>query len=200
MPTAAFDQLFGSMTMFYGFLLPVIIAQLIALVLLPTFLKGGRVRDGGRATFCVLAEGTGIILMALGGLPTLASVLAKLALPAMTYASLLFTFVIGGLVFLRHDHLLHDIDPASRAVPQAIAFYTWKTVGLLLSVLGFLYLLVYVLLTQGDTSGNWWAVPTTLFLFGVLLTWATSHDGVHPPFQQAPVQKKVAVKKAGKRK
>lgn len=200
MPTTAFDQLFGTAAVFYGLLLPVVIAQLLALLLLPTFIKGARIQDGGRACFCVMAEGLGILLMALGGLPTLASVLARLSLPAMTYASLLFTFVIGGLVFLRHDHLLHEIDPGSRAVPQAIAFYTWKTIGLLMSVLGFLYLLVYVLLTQGDVSGAWWAVPATVLLFGLLLLWATTKDGTAPAFQKQPIHRKAVAKKAGKRK
>ncbi len=192
MLTTAFNGLFGPSAVLYGLLIPVITANVIALLLVPTLLKGARSGDGGRACFCVLAEGLGIILMALGGLPTLASVLARLALPAMTYASLLFTFVVGGLVFLRHDHLLHQIDPVSRAVPQAVAFYTWKTVGLLLSVLGFLYLLVFILISQGNVGGNWWALPSTILFFGILLLWATASDSrPKPAFAKAPVQKKM---------
>lgn len=195
MQTTAFTGLFGDMALFYALLLPVVTAQFLALMLLPTLLKGARTNEGSRACYCVFAEGLGIILMAFGGLPTLASVLAKLALPPMTYASLLFTFVIGGLVFLRHDHLLHQIDAASRMVPETIAFYTWKTVGLLSSVLGFLYLLVYLLLSNGNTSGSWWALPATLLFFGVLLLWATAKDGTSAVFLKAPIQKKVVPKK-----
>lgn len=200
MLTTAFNGLFGPSAVLYVLLLPAVTANVIALMLVPSLLKGARSGDGSRAAYCVLAEGMGIVLMALGGLPTLASVLAKLALPAMTYASLLFTFVVGGLVFLRHDHLLHQLDPASRAVPQAIAFYTWKTVGLALSVLGFLYLLVYILISQGNVTGNWWALPCTVLFFGILLLWATSSDHKPQTFAKAPVHKKVVLKPAAKKK
>ncbi len=203
MLTTTISELFGSAAVFYGLLLPVFTAILLCLLLIPAFLKGARIVESGRAAYCVLAEGFGILLMAFGGLPTLASVLARVSLPPMTYASLLFTFVVGGLVFLRHDHLLHRLDPAARLIPQTIALYTWRAVGLLLSMLGFLYLLIFVLMTQGATPAtNWWALPCTILLFGLLLLWATSHDHGAPAFVKIPLHKKSApaAKKAGNRK
>ena len=100
MLTTTISQLFGSAAVFYGLMLPVFTAILLCLLLIPAFLKGARIVESGRAAYCVLAEGFGILLMAFGGLPTLASVLARVSLPPMTYASLLFTFVVAGLFLL----------------------------------------------------------------------------------------------------
>jgi hypothetical protein len=192
MVTTPLTTLLGSAGMFYGILLPIMTLQIFALVLIPSLVKGGRMPDVAKATYCYAAQGIGIVLMASGALPSVYAVLAQQQLVSMAYAGLLFTFAIGGLVFLVHDRQALTLDAASRVVPEAVFFYTWKFVGLLLTVLGALSLLLQLLL-QGAVDLAW-ELHAVILLFGVILLWCTLENEMKAPaFNSSPMLPKTPV-------
>jgi len=177
MVTAPLSMLFGSIGVFYGILLPVLVVQIMALFFMPCLLnRAGKPEEIGKAVFCYMVQGFGIVLMALGGLPTIFSVLARQSLPTATYAGLLFVFAAGGLAFLWHDYLARGLDPAARAVPAAICHYSWRFVGFVLTVLSTLSMVLRMLLGSTLLYEGWWVMHTVVLLFGLILLWATAEE------------------------
>lgn len=170
------DALFAGLTsfsgLFYGILVPLLLAVLFALVLIPSLQQSGaRPRAVIRACYEYLMLGAGILLMTVGALPTIFSVLAGVPYAGNVYFALLLMFAVGGGVFLWHDQRVRTLDTASRAVPGALYFYVVKIIGQLTMLLAFLSFSVSLVL--GDIDGGFWVMPLVLGTYGALLAWTT---------------------------
>ena len=128
---------FSMVGIVYGLILPLVILHLIAVLFIPVMVSGtgAKVVGSGRAIYCYLLQALGVLLMTLGGLPAVYGVLAREPYDSSTYLALLIVFSAGGLTFLWHDHLVRTVDSASRSVPHAIYFFTFKVIGYLLTLL-----------------------------------------------------------------
>src|SRR3989338_7794840 len=175
--SATFNTMFGFIGVFYGVLLPLVLLQFLALLLIPTLLhhKGDAV-ESGKAIYCLLLEGLGLILLTAGGIPTIYSVLSGSLLQDRQYLALLLIFAVGGLLFLWHDHLMLSVDKSVRALPQAILFFGVRLIGIATIVFSILSLVLAVLLRQGALEPNWWILHTIVFIYGTFLWWCTSFD------------------------
>ncbi len=181
--------LFSVQGIVYGLLLPLLVLQIIALLLIPALLtRGGSADAAGKAIYAYLMQAIGILLMTVGGLPALHSVLSGQDYPSTTYLALLIVFASGGLTFLWHDHLAHTIDGASRAVPEAIYFYTFKLLGFLAALLAAMSLLLTMLLNP-ESPENWWVMPVIILTYGLLLSWCTrtENGSLLQKFQSSPL-------------
>ncbi|MBI3336341.1 hypothetical protein HYZ98_02120 [Candidatus Peregrinibacteria bacterium] len=175
--SATFNTMFGFIGVFYGVLLPLVLLQFLALLLIPTLLhhKGDAI-EVGKAIYCLLLEGLGLILLTAGGIPTVYSVLSGSLLQDRQYLALLLIFAAGGLLFLWHDHLMHSVDKSVRALPQAILFFAVRLVGIGAIVFSILSLVLSVILHQETLEQNWWVLHTIVFIYGAFLWWCTSFD------------------------
>ena len=158
--------------MFYILFLPIMAIQLFALLAIPVMLRPGlRTLEVGKALFSYASQTAGILLMSLGGLPTLYSVLASEPLTAGTYTALLLIFAVGGLTFLWHDSALHHIDAAAKAVPRMIFACAWKFLGLLIVLFSLLSLVLNLTIGGAVPSQGWWIMHVALIFYGILLTY-----------------------------
>ncbi len=174
MNASPLSMIFSSIGMIYVLFLPLIAVQLFALIAIPTMLRPGlRTLDVGRALISYASQTVGILLMSIGGVPTLYSVLVGLPLTGGTYTALLFIFAIGGITYLWHDAALSRIDPAARAVPRMIFACAWKFIGLLLVLLSLLSLVLHLVLQGSPTIPGWWILHLALIFYGVILTYAS---------------------------
>lgn len=177
-----FSLLLTNAGVFYSATLPITFLCLFSLLLIPSFLKGeGTPKDIASAVYSYLLQGFGIFLMTLGGLPTISAVLGRLSLPPSTYLALLLLFIGGGLIYLWHDHSVSQIDERACRIPFTIYFHTFKLLGFLITSLSLLSILLIPLLKNTEVSGNWWVLPLTLLLYGLLLSWATRVVEPSPP-------------------
>lgn len=165
--------MFSSVGMFYILFLPLMALQLFTLLAIPALLKPGvRTTDVGHALFSYASQTAGIILMTIGGIPTLYSVLSDQYLSSSMYAGLLVVFAVGGILYLWHDAALQHLDPASRAVPKMIFACAWKFVGLMIVLLTLLSLMLRLLLQSTPPTGGWWVMHLALILYGAILSHA----------------------------
>lgn len=173
MDTSPFSTLFSSAGLFYTLFLPVMVIQFFALLAIPSVLRsGGRTVEIGKSLLSYGAQTVGIILMTIGGLPTIYTVLASQTLPAGTYAALLFIFAAGGITYLWHDAALSRIDALAKAVPQMIFACAWRFLGFLIVLCSLLSLVLRIALQSTHLVPGWWIMHITLFLYGMLLTLA----------------------------
>ncbi|MBI3619420.1 hypothetical protein HY213_05310 [Candidatus Peregrinibacteria bacterium] len=179
----------GTAELAFGIMAAVGVLELLTLGFIPALLQ----RDAapklvGKAIYCYLMQMFGILLMTLSGLPAVGSVLAGLSYSSSVYLALLIIFTLGGLIFLWHENVAHTIDDASRAVPFAIFYYTFKTVGFVLMSSTVLFLILTMLLHQTELDPTWWVSPVLFFLYGILLSWSTRWPyGHHLNFENAGV-------------
>lgn len=177
-----FSLLLTNTGLFYSATLPITFLCLFSLLLIPSFLKGeGTHEDIASAAYCYLLQGFGIFLMTLGGLPTISAVLGRLSLPPSTYLALLLLFIGGGLIYLWHDYTVSQIDERARRIPFTIYFHTLKLLGFLITTFSILSILLIPLLKNTEIHRNWWVLPLTLLLYGLLLSWATRVVEPPPP-------------------
>lgn len=185
------SALFSMVGVVYGLVVPLVILHLVAMLFIPVMVSGtgAKVMSSGRAIYCYLLQALGILLMTIGGLPAVYGVLAREPYDSSTYLALLIVFSAGGLTFLWHDHLAHTVDSASRSVPHAIYFFTFKVIGYLLTLLSAVSLLLTMLLGTQDPRGNWWVMPVLLLFYGLLLSWCTRQETetMSKPFQSSPM-------------
>ncbi|TSC57630.1 MAG: hypothetical protein Greene041619_1058 [Candidatus Peregrinibacteria bacterium Greene0416_19] len=171
-------------------LIPVAVLQVFALIFLPSLLApGSKPAETGRAIYCYLMQTLGILLMSASGMPTVYAVLTGTQLSGNVYLALLMVFLAGGLTFLLHEHKALLVEPASRTVPHAIYWYTWKSIGYVVAVSAALSLLLTMLLLSPDLPFQWWVLPSILLLYGLLLSWctrSTGEDAAH--FNRAPMK------------
>lgn len=175
MPTM---PMLGSVGLFYAALFGLGTLLLFTLLLLTTGVtkSSASPQRVAQAVYCYLMQAIGIILMTLGGLPTVYAVLAAHPFATTSYLSLLFLFAIGGLIFLAHDHLIQRLDAEARAIPFLLYTYTLRVLGVVVSLMGLLLLLLRPLLTMEPLVNGWWAQPIVLILYGLLLHWSVSQS------------------------
>lgn len=194
---ASFGLLFSATGLAYGLLVPLLIAQMFALFLLPCMMKGGRPQELAKAVYCYMAQTVGILLMTIGGLSAMISVLGNRELSGGTYVGLLFVFAVGGIAYLYHDNMLATIDAASRSVAEALFHYTWKFIALLIVLFASLSFLLELLLQDQNSEPYWWVTNVVLIFYGVLLAWSAAHSTSGSSrggsFQSSPMASSVAL-------
>ena len=161
---------------FYAFVLPLLVLLVLSIIFIPSMMQtGAKAKNVGEAIYCYVMQATGILLMTIGGLPTIYSVLTGRGFTAVAYVGLLFVFAIGGAVFLWHDNHAQTLDSASKAVPAALYFYLFKILGHLITIVSGLSLVITLVL-GGSAETEWWMVPVLMFFYGLLLSWCTTSD------------------------
>lgn len=181
----------GFLGVAYAFLVPLMFAQFMALVLIPSLMADGRKpARTAKAIYCYLLESIGIALMIATSFPSLWSVLSGIAFNGRMYLLLLIVFAVGGLTFLWHESIVETLDEPSRAVPLAIFHYTFKLLGYVLTIVGGLLLLTDMLLLNGAAFEGWWIGPFLLLVYGILIAWCTRWPAGHTiVFQASPMKK-----------
>lgn len=185
----------------YGILVPLMVIQLFAMLMLPGLLRPGtKPGEVGRATFYYLAMAVGVLLMSIGGLPVLYALLASLPMVGKVYTGLLMIFAAGGILFLAYDAQTRTVDPASRAVPETIFFFSWKFIGLLSAIIAMGTFIMRILISGGVLDPRWWVAHMLFLLYGLVLSWFTHLPVGVPllPFSSAPIMPKHAHAQAGK--
>lgn len=204
------DSYFYNVALPYGAWLPVGVLCILSLVALAGIMRGGNAWNVAYATYCYLAESIGIMLIAAGSLPVLHAVMTQGLFEGSSYASLLLIFAAGGILFLWHDAKLRQIDAAAKAVPEAIFYFSWKLIGLLLASFALLSLILSIMIDtiQLQTA----AIHVTVLVFGVALGWftkvpmsakpsVTTRTLMSPmPAVAAKAKKLVSAKKSSKKK
>ena len=193
------STLFESVGINYAFVVPLAILLLLAVLVVPALMRAsGRTEAIGEAAYCYLAMTLGILFMASGGLPAFYAVLSQQLLPVDTYMGLLFLFAVGGCTFLWHDARVLTLDPGSRLVAGTLYLFTWKFVGLLVSLFAGLTLCLQ-LLTGAPADRA--LMHLTMFLFGLLVSWFTRlhHSPTLIPFATHKPLVRPATSVAGKK-
>ena len=174
-------MMFSATGIWYVLLLPLMAIQLFALLTIPCLLRpGSRPIDCGRALFSLISQTASIILMTLGGLPTLYSVLTTQPLTSSTYTALLLIFAIGGIVYLWHDAVLHRLDASVTAIPRMIFGCSWKLIGLMTVLLSVLSLTLRLVLQTDVIGQNLWILHLILIVYGMLLTFVSMGPATAP--------------------
>lgn len=179
-------------TLLYVVLLPLILLQVLALLIIPSILSGARIGGAMKAIYCYILQVVGIALMTAGALPAVYGVIEKFSVgaerfSAEMYLALLILFAAGGLTFLWHERMADTIDDASRKVPALLFWYAFKLLGYFL-VLGSAISLLLTMLLADAMPGTWWISPIVVLLYGVLLSWCTrSPDSSVQNFRSAPI-------------
>jgi hypothetical protein len=175
---SAFDVMFHFIGVFYGIIIPLAVVHLIVIFFLPSLLKNNTLdmTDLGKAVYCYLTKLVGLILLTLGGFPTIYSVLSGQPLSDFQYIALLVIFGVGGFLFLLHDMFVQSVPKAARDVPHAIFFFSVKFIGMLTVVFSALSLALTSILQQGALGQGWWILHTLTFAYGLILWWCTSFD------------------------
>jgi hypothetical protein len=196
MPFSPLGISFGQDGLFYGLVIPLVVVQLLALLLIPALLRStARVDDVARAVYACLAKTLGGLLMSAAVLPVFVSILTRQGLGGGAYTVLLLMFAVGALVFMVHETMLRGIDPAARAVPSAIFFTMWKVFGLVLALFSLLTFLVRLMVGVTLLEGGAWALPLVLFVYGKFLLWLTWEGPVHAllPFHSKPLAPRIVL-------
>jgi hypothetical protein len=171
-----FTALFGQTGLILGVILPLTVAQLLTLALVPSLLVLRSSQDARgvlTAVYCYCCMGLGVALMTLSGIPAGYAVLSGKIFTSVTYFALLIVFTLGGVLFLWHEQYAHRIAPAIRAIPQAVFFFTIKILGLLVSIFAGLSILLTLLLAAAPLAGAWWAMPAVFLVYGLFLCFCT---------------------------
>lgn len=194
------SSLLGMVGAVYGLVLPLLLLNLIALLFIPSLMRGGvQAMSVGKAIYCYLLQIVGVLLMTLGGIPAIYGVLARETYTSNTYLALLIVFACGGFTFLWHDHTVRMTDAPSRAVPHAIYVTLFKLLGYLLTLVSALSLLLTMLLGYDTVLPNWWIMPSITLFYGLLLTWCTRSENGTSAFQSSPMHTRPASVKAKKK-
>jgi len=196
-----FVTIFGFVGVFYGLILPASILLVLTLLFIPAMIHpGAQPRSVGEAVYCFSMQIVSVILMTVGALPTVYSVFAGVPFTGRTYVSLLAVFACGGVLFLMHEQKSHRLDPASKAVPEAITFFLFKILGNVIAILATLSILL-ALVTGATEAADWWITPLVLLLYGLLLVWCTREEEPSRLFESVKLSaaKKTAAKGAARK-
>ncbi|PIR54049.1 hypothetical protein COU75_02620 [Candidatus Peregrinibacteria bacterium CG10_big_fil_rev_8_21_14_0_10_42_8] len=169
--------IFGFIGSFYGLVIPLCTLFFLAILFLASMtVPGAKPKAVGQAIYTYIMHGTSVLLMTIGAFPTVFSVFAGVPYLGRTYIALLLVFACGGLLFLMQDQETHNLDSASRAIPEALYMTTLKVIGNLLAILSTLSILLSIVLASFQTG--WWVTPFVTLVYGLLLSWCTrgSHD------------------------
>lgn len=171
MDAISLESMLSSVGLTYGLTMPVIVLLIFVLLTLPAvFRPSVRAEAICFAAYCCLAQMLGILLMSAGGLPALFAVFSQEPLSEIGYVGLLFLFAIGGAIFLWHDSRLQTVDAASAAIPAFIFFFTWKFIGLLITVFTGLSFMLQII-HASPRADHWWVTHLIMLLYGLVITW-----------------------------
>ncbi len=174
---SSLNGVFQNVNLPYGMLLPVGVVALLALVALAGMVRGGNAWEVAYATYCYFAQAVGIILIVTGSVPVLLAVLSEELLSNDTYVGLLFVFALGGMLFLWHDAKLRGIEASAKAVPEALFFFTWKLIGLIITSYALLTLVMTIVVAISIPGLEFptknLIVHITMLTFGLVLGWFT---------------------------
>ncbi len=150
-------------------------------LVLPGVARAGaaRAEQVSKAAYSYLAESLGILLMTAGGLPAVRAVFSRTPLATTVYMELLAVFIIGGAIFLWHDGKLRKIEKESKIIPEALFFYSWKCIGMTITVLAGLSLLLQTFETFGDIPRLEGMNKMSMLLYGLILCWFTIEHQRH---------------------
>jgi len=165
-----FLDIFSFVQTMFGMILGVIVLQLVIFLFLARLLEESKnpFEEGG-AIFSYIMLTVGAILMSISAIPATISILGGVTpFSAEIYFGLVLIFAVGGLLYLWNDHRLRETSDKAKRVPRVIFFYTVKGMGQLSLVLAGLYLVLSIVLQQGET-GEIWGVPLTLAIYGGVL-------------------------------
>ncbi len=193
--------IFGFIGSFYGLVVPLCTLLFLAIIFLASMsVPGAKPKGIGRAIYTYIMHGASVLLMTIGALPTVFSVFAGVAYTGRTYIALLLVFACGGLLFLLQDQETHNLDSASKAIPEALYMTTLKVIGNLLAMLSALSIFLSIVLASFQPG--WWVTPFVLLLYGLLLSWCTRSTGEWELFKnmQVAAPAKSAAQKPAKSK
>lgn len=191
MNPVSLTSLFEAIGLPYGITLPLFVLGMFTLLILPViFRPGARAESVAYASYCYLCQMLGILLMTSGALPALYAVFAQRPLAEPTYLGLLIVFLVGGALLLWHDSKLRKIDDASKAIPAALFFMTWKFIGMLVILFSGISLALR-LLDPMSQDGDWWVIHLIMILYGLVISWFTLRPTM-PGFSSTPVIKSPA--------
>ena len=185
-------------------LLPLGVFLVLALSLLPClFAPGAKLSSAMKALYCYIMQCIGISMMTAGALPAVYGVLEKFSMgaerfSAEMYLSLLILFSCGGVTFLWHEQTAERIDDASRRVPALLFWYSFKSIGYVLTMIAGLSFLFTMLLIR-PLAGTWWITPIVVLLYGLLLSWCTRWPQTSSSFKSIEVNSHKHVGKAKKK-
>lgn len=168
----------GASALLYGLVLPLAVIQMLALLFIPSMMvPGSKPLQIGKAVYCFLLQTLGIVLMSAGGLVALYGVLNQLFVhqdifSTEVYLALLICFTLGGLTYLWHETMALGIEEPSRRVCAAIFWYTFKTIGFLMTAFSLLAFFSFMLFF-GEAGAPSLVLPLLLFLYGALLSFCT---------------------------
>ncbi len=166
------STIFGFIGSFYGLVLPLLTIFFLTMLFLASLaVNGAKPHLVGQAIYCYLMHAISVLLMTVGALPTVFSVFAGISYTGRTYVALLLVFAFGGLLFLVQDQSSRSLDPASKAVPEAVYMTTLKIIGNLMALLSSISIFLSIVL--GLFQEGWWVTPFVLLLYGLLLSWCT---------------------------
>jgi len=192
--------MFGAVGIVYGLIVPLAFVLLFAVFAIASSASpGAKPRVVAQAAYCALMMGVGLLLMTIATLPTVASVISGMSYSGSTYIGLLALFLGGGGMYLFHDRWMQSLDSTSKLIPSLLFLFTVKSIGMLAALLSGLSIVLTLILGEPETE--WWVMPVTVFLYGILLLWCTRAErSPKPLFQCKTVAKPrvapVAVKKA----
>ncbi len=173
---------------FYILILPLLVMQFLMLAFLPSLVSDKRnVKDIGKAVYCCLLQTIALVMMSATGIVALYGVVGGVALSANIYLALLLVFTFGGLTFLWHDSVLQTLSEEAKTGPVTVYLYTWKLMGFACMLIGALWLVLLMLLSDGPLGDFWWLMPTILLAHGVLVSWCTRWEPKEPAFSAAPM-------------
>ena len=193
-------------TLFTFTLVPLGILVALAAASIPCILApGARPVSAIKALYCYILQSVGVAMMTAGALPAVYGVLEKFSIgterfSAEMYLALLVLFSLGGITFLWHEQMAERIDDASRRLPAILFWYTFKTLGNLLIILGILSF-VFTMLLSRPLVGAWWITPVVTLLYGILLSWCTrSPASSAQAFKMMPLHNGMKTAIVGKKK
>ncbi len=175
----------------YAVLFALVVMSVYVLVLITALLADhAEPEDVGKAVFYVVMQFFGAALMTMSGLAAVIGVFARVDFPPFTYVAFLIVFGLGGIVFLRSEHRLRALDPASKVIPALLYRFTLKLIGMASAFLGGFSLLSYLLFPPLTVAPRWWVNPLVILLYGMFLAWSVrkphAQNAAGPPSFSLP--------------
>ena len=157
------------------------IALLYSTIMRASVHYGGQPQHIAKATYSYSMQMLGLLLMALGLLPTLYGTMAPLSFNSAQHLCMLIIFFVGLILYLRHDAIADTIDYRSRTIPMLLYLYILRTIGVLLGIISILSLATVCILHRSDVL---WYVPSLVLLLSVSLLWVAKATELRVPNSQ----------------
>ncbi len=157
----------------YAGIFTLAVMVLYLLLLIPALIPNrAKPEEVGKALFCYLVEAIGVAIMSVSGLTAMISVFAGLSVARFSYLMLLIIFAAGGILFLRYDVRLRDIDPEAKVIPTLLYRNSVKMVGITVVLLGAFAILSLLFFKPVGIAQRWWVNPVAMIVYGTFLVWS----------------------------